>query len=122
MVRRITSLSGNGTYDWLVQRVSAVVLLAWVLVVVGYIVVVDDMNSLQWQGLFSRGWMRIFSLAALLSLCGHAWVGMWTVSTDYLTRSVFGRAAAWLRFAFQLACAIVLLVYFIWCVQILWSI
>ena len=28
--------------------------------------------------------MKIFSLAALVSICAHAWIGMWTLSTDYL--------------------------------------
>lgn len=118
----VTSLGGKGAYDWLVQRVSAVILLAWALLVCGFILVTDGMSSLQWQGLFSRPWMRIFSLAALLSLCGHAWVGMWTVSTDYLTPAMLGRAATVVRLLFQLACLVVLLVYFVWCIQILWSI
>lgn len=122
MVSSITSLGGKGAYDWLVQRVSAVILLAWILVVGGFILVTDDMSALQWQALFNHGWMRMFSLVALLSLCAHAWVGMWTVSTDYLTRAVLGKAATAVRLLFQLACLGVLFVYFVWCVQILWSI
>lgn len=121
-VSSVTSLGGKGAYDWLVQRVSAVVLLAWVLVVGGYILLTDDLDALKWQSLFVSEWMRIFSLAAVLSLCGHAWVGLWTVATDYLTPANLGGAATFVRLLFQLACLVVLFVYFVWSVRILWSI
>ena len=28
--------------------------------------------------------MRLFTLLMILALVGHAWVGMWTVLTDYV--------------------------------------
>lgn len=122
MVTNISSLSGNGAYDWLVQRVSAVVLLAWILCVGGSIFLADDMTYEAWRGLFESTAMRVFSLAALLSLCAHAWVGMWTVSTDYLTAAMLGKAATAVRLLFQLACLLVLFTYFVWGIQILWSV
>ena len=122
MVSSITSLGRNGASDWLIQRVSAIVLLAWILFVVVFIASTDDLTAPLWQELFSHTWMRVFSLAALLSLCAHAWIGMWTISTDYLTAMALGKAATAVRLLFQLACLLVLLTYFVWCVQILWSI
>lgn len=122
MVTSITSLGSNGVYDWLVQRLSAVVLLAWILFVCFFILTTDTLSSQTWQALFNRTWMRVFSMAALLALCAHAWVGMWTISTDYFTAVMLGRAATVVRFLFQLVCLLVLLTYFVWCVQILWSI
>lgn len=122
MVSSVTSLGRSGVSDWLIQRVSAVVLLAYVLFLVGWVVCTGDVTYGQWQGLFAQTWMRVFSLAALLSLCAHAWIGMWTISTDYITGRFFGAAATLVRLLFQLACLAVLLLYFVWCVQILWSI
>lgn len=122
MVTNITSLGRNGVYDWLVQRISAVVLLAYFVFLLVYVATNTDLSFSQWQNLFSHTWMRVFSLTALLSLCAHAWIGMWTISTDYFTSAVLGTAATVIRLGFQLVCLLILISYFVWCVQILWSI
>lgn len=90
MVRSITSLSRSGLLDWLVQRVSAVVLATYSLFMMGYLLF-GSLSYLQWQGLFSGIGFKIYSLAALIALVGHIWVGMWTVATDYVK-------SAWTRF------------------------
>lgn len=120
MVTNVMSLGGNGVYDWLVQRVSAVVLLSWVLFLIFFLAVSEDLTLAAWQGLFAGTGMRLFTLAALLSLCAHAWIGMWTISTDYLTTRALGKAATLVRLAFQLVCLAALLWYFVWCIEILW--
>ncbi len=122
MVTNVTSLGRNGLYDWLIQRVSAVVMLAYMLFLAWAVMTTPDMQFADWRGLFAGTGMKIFSLVALLSLCAHAWIGMWTVSTDYLTPRFVGGSATALRLLFQMACLLVLIVYFIWCVRILWSI
>ena len=122
MVTNITSLGRNGVHDWLVQRISAVVLLAYFVFLIVYVATNTDLSFSQWQNLFSHTWMRVFSLTALLSLCAHAWIGMWTISTDYFTSAVLGTAATVIRLGFQLVCLLILISYFVWCVQILWSI
>jgi succinate dehydrogenase / fumarate reductase membrane anchor subunit len=122
MVTSVTSLGRNGLHDWLVQRVSAVVLLAYFLFLAAYIGMAEELTFIEWRGLFAQSWMKVFSLLALLSLCAHAWIGMWTIATDYLTGMALGAAATVVRLLFQLACLLVLITYFAWCVQILWSI
>ncbi len=122
MVTNVTSLGRNGVYDWLVQRVSAVVMLAWFLFVGGFIATHGDLQFIEWRALFAQIWMKVFTLAALVSLLAHAWIGMWTISTDYLTRLSLGSSATFVRLVFQLICFAILLVYFVWAVQILWSI
>jgi succinate dehydrogenase / fumarate reductase membrane anchor subunit len=66
--------------------------------------------------------MRIFSLLALVALGAHAWVGMWTIATDYLTPMAFGKSATAVRFLFQAVCGVAMFAYFVWGVQILWGI
>ncbi len=122
MVTNVTSFGRSGLYDWVVQRVSAVILLTYVLFMVYVFVSTPEMTYLDWQMLFSKTPVRIFSLISLLSLCAHAWIGMWTIATDYLTPMTLGNSANKVRFLFELACLIILFVYFLWCVQILWSI
>ncbi|MFN3578908.1 MAG: succinate dehydrogenase, hydrophobic membrane anchor protein [Pseudomonas sp.] len=122
MVTNVTNLSRSGLYDWMVQRVSAVLLAAYTLFLLGYLIFNPGLSYADWQGLFSQNWMRIFSLLTLVALSVHAWVGMWTISTDYLTPMALGKSATIVRFLFQAACGLLMFVLFVWGVQILWGI
>lgn len=122
MVTNVTSFGRSGLYDWLIQRVSAVVLLLYIIFLAFVLLTTPEMEFQDWQAFFGKTSVRIFSLLALLSLCAHAWIGMWTIATDYLTPTTLGIHAGKVRLLFELACIIVLFVYFIWCIQILWGI
>lgn len=121
MVTSVTSLGRSGVSDWLVQRVSAVILAAYTLYLLGIFALNPNIDYAQWQAIFAGTGMRLFSLLALLSLCAHAWIGMWTISTDYLTSNFFGKYATTLRFLFQALCGLVTFVYLVWGVQIFWG-
>jgi succinate dehydrogenase / fumarate reductase membrane anchor subunit len=121
MVTNVTNFSRSGLYDWMAQRVSAVVLAAYVLFLLGFIVFNPGMGYAEWQALFSNNAMRIFSLLTLVALSVHAWVGMWTISTDYLTPMALGKWATVVRFLFQAACGVVMFAFFVWGVQIFWG-
>lgn len=66
MVTNVTNLSRSGLYDWMAQRVSAVVLAAYFIFLIGYIVANPGLEYAQWHELFAHNGMRIFSLLALL--------------------------------------------------------
>lgn len=107
MVRSITSLSRSGLLDWLIQRVSAVVLGSYAIFMLGYFWVQGGaVDYQQWHGLFSMFWFKIYSLSVLLALVGHIWVGMWTVATDYVKN-------AWARFLLVAFIALVNFIYFV---------
>ena len=122
MVTNVTNLSRSGLYDWMAQRVSAVLLAAYVLFLLGYLITHPGLTYADWQGLFNQNWMRIFSLLTLVALSVHAWVGMWTISTDYLTPMALGKSATVVRFLFQAVCGLAMFVFFVWGVQNLWGI
>ena len=119
-VKPVTSLGRSGLSDWLVQRITAVVLLAYTLFIVIALFAID-MDYTRWKALFAHTWVRAFSIAALLSIAAHAWIGLWAVSTDYLTERLLGAKATFLRLGFQALCAILLFVYIVWGIQILWG-
>jgi succinate dehydrogenase / fumarate reductase membrane anchor subunit len=121
MVTSTATMGRSGLYDWFVQRVSAVILLAYVLVCVGWMLVNNGFGYTGWTALFSQTWMRVFSLLALISLAGHAWVGLWVVFTDYLTERMLGPAGKVLRVIAETISAIIMVTYFIWGIQILWG-
>ena len=122
MVTNVTNFSRSGLYDWMAQRVSAVVLAAFFLFLLGFLVANPGLTYADWHGLFAKNWMRIFSLLAVVALSVHAWVGMWTISTDYLTPMALGKKATAVRLLFQAVCGIAMFAYFVWGVQILWGI
>lgn len=114
MVATVTNLTRNGLKDWLVQRVSAVILAAYVLFVMAYLIGHPHLDFDHWAGLFANGYMRIFTLMALLSLIAHAWVGMWTIFTDYIHNGL-------IRGVLQVLMILAFVIYFFWCIGILWS-
>jgi len=115
MVTSITSFGRSGLYDWMIQRVTAVVLLTYTVFMIGYLLFNGDMDYNQWRGLFDSFAMRIYSLLALLSLAAHAWIGLWSVTTDYIKQTGA-------RFLVQSGCGLLTFIYVVWGIQILWGI
>ena len=115
MVTSITSFGRSGLYDWMMQRVTAVVLASYSIFMVAYVLLSPDLDYNTWKGLFEGTAMRIFSLLALLSLVAHSWIGMWSISTDYIKPTG-------IRFVFQSVCGLLAFIYVVWGVQILWGV
>jgi succinate dehydrogenase / fumarate reductase, membrane anchor subunit len=121
MVTAVTNLGRSGLSDWVIQRVTAVVLLAYTLFITGVLLFGPELNYAEWKALFDMTWVRVFSLAAIISTAMHAWIGLWSVSTDYLTERLMGPKGNVLRLLFQAFVAIALFTYVVWGIQILWG-
>jgi succinate dehydrogenase / fumarate reductase membrane anchor subunit len=76
-------LGTSGLRDWKIQRLSAVILalygaylflMAW-----GH---TTDFES--WVLVFEHPSVRASTIVALFALLFHAWIGVWTITTDYL--------------------------------------
>jgi len=119
MVKSVTNFGRNGLSDFLIQRITSVVLLAY-FVFIAY-VVLGGVTYPEWRDLFAATWMRIFSVATLLSLIFHCWIGMWGVLSDYVTERLMGAKGNVLRFLLQLLFGAALFIYLIWGLQIVWG-
>lgn len=115
MVSSVTSLGRSGVYDWLIQRVTAVIIAAYFILVMGFLLTHSPLAYEDWFAFITCTPMQIFSLLAFVATAAHAWIGLWTISTDYIKHSG-------LRLAFQLVCALAILACFIWAIMILWGI
>ena len=115
MVSIALGFGRNGLQDWLFQRITAVILGAYFIFIFSQIVSQPDLDFYTWNALFSGTGMKFFSHIALFSLVAHTWIGLWTISTDYLK-------PLWVRLPFQMFVNLVLIGYLIWGVSILWSI
>ena len=122
MVTTVTSLGRSGISDWLIQRISAVVMTAYLIFVLVYFYSNPELNYQQWVELHSSLSMRIFSLLTILSIAAHGWIGMWCVLTDYVTVRLLGPKATAIRMILQLAMIAITLLYVIWAIDILWGI
>lgn len=121
MVTAVTNFGRSGLSDWLVQRITAIVLLAYTVFIVSVLFFGPQLGFAEWKALFAQTWVRIFSLGAVLSIAAHAWIGLWSVTTDYLTERLMGPKATVLRLLVQAFIAIVLFTYVVWGIQILWG-
>jgi len=121
MVTAVTNLGRSGLSDWIIQRVSAVVLAAYTIFICTFLLVTPDLTYELWRELFSELWMRVFSLLALLSIAAHGWIGLWNVITDYLTTRLLGSPALPLRMVILGIYGLITISYLVWGIEILWG-
>ena len=121
MVSQAFSFSKTGVSDWFIQRVSAVILAVYSLVIVGFCLLQGEMTFAAWSGLFATTWMQVFTLVVILATCAHAWIGMWTIGTDYIRPHTMGAGANARRYYYQVICLIITGVYLVWGVRIIWG-
>jgi len=114
MVNRTVVGAHYGLRDWLVQRVTAVVMALYVVTIAGFLLLQPNLGYDVWTGLFSSQIVRSFSLLFLLSLFYHAWIGVRDVVMDYIK-------LAGLRLVIHVLVVLALVLYTIWSVQILWG-
>jgi len=120
-IKSATGLTGSGSRDWIVQRISAVVLAVYSVVLLGFFLTHSNVTFVEWSSFMTSLPMRLFSLVAILALAGHAWVGMWTVFTDYITSGKMGESAPRLRLVLQTLMILAILVFLFWGIMIFWG-
>lgn len=120
-IKSATGLTGSGSRDWIVQRISAVVLAVYSVVLLGFFLIHGNVDFFEWSAFMTSLPMRLFSLVTIIALAGHAWVGMWTVFTDYITTGKLGSSASSLRLVLQSLMIIAILVYLFWGIMIFWG-
>ena len=111
---RIVTGAHYGLRDWLIQRVSAVFMIAYVFLLVTILIISAPQDYAAWKAIFSNQWLRIVSLLFFAGLFWHAWIGVRNILMDYVhvTR---------IRFILHILVIFSLLFYFVWSVEILWS-
>jgi succinate dehydrogenase / fumarate reductase membrane anchor subunit len=114
MPHRVVVGAHYGWRDWLVQRVTAVVMTLYTLLFLGLLLWHGGLDYAAWKATFANPLFRIASFAFMLSLLWHAWVGVRNVAMDYLK-------PVWLRLTFDVAVICLLVGYAGWTIQILWG-
>ena len=120
-VTNVTSLTRSGLSDFVIQRVSAVVMAVYTLCLLGFFVANPDLTHEHLVAYFGSTPMVLFSTLTVLATAAHAWIGMWTVGTDYIRPHYFGKHATSFRLTYQAGCVALLFVYVAWALQLFWS-
>ncbi len=114
MVSRVVTGAHYGLRDWLIQRITAVLMAVYSAVLVAWLLLQPHLDYDIWTALFSGQPMRSFTLLFLLSVFYHAWIGVRDIVMDYVK-------PAGVRLAIHVVVILVLILYIIWAVQILWE-
>lgn len=113
--KRLVVGAHYGMRDWLVQRLTAVVMAAYTVILLIAFLGAGNFSYEGWAGMFARQWFKITSFVAFSALFYHAWVGMRDIWMDYI-KPVF------LRLILQVATALWLVGCAGWAAQILWRV
>ncbi|KTD75670.1 succinate dehydrogenase, hydrophobic membrane anchor protein [Legionella waltersii] len=114
MVNNVTSLTGNGLKDWLIQRVTAVYFAGYSVFLLVFFLMHPGLNFGQWHALFANQAFKLATAIALIAMTLHAWIGIWTVTTDYMKCTI-------IRLSVQMLVVLWLLSQFIWGMMIVWG-
>ncbi|HEY0665487.1 MAG TPA: succinate dehydrogenase, hydrophobic membrane anchor protein [Gallionella sp.] len=114
MVNRVVVGAHYGLRDWLIQRVTAVVMAGYSTALAGWLLLQPYVDYDVWTGLFSGLPVRTFTLLFLLSLFWHAWIGVRDIVMDYVK-------PAGARLVIHVLVILAMIVYSVWSVQILWG-
>ena len=103
-----------GLRDWLSQRITALVITLYTLVLVGAVMWHGGMDYPTWRGLFAGGAFRVLSFLFLVAVMYHAWVGVRNILMDYVHPTG-------VRLVLQGLVICTLIGYVGWAIQILWG-
>lgn len=102
----------EGLRPWVIQRISAVVIAAWLVYVVVCLMCATNMEYLTWREWLYTSWNSLFTGLFILALLFHAWIGMRDVVLDYIHN-------VWMRLGILSAIIVTLLVCGLWSLRIL---
>lgn len=103
-----------GLGAWLMQRLTAVVMVAYTLLMAGILLWCPPASHADWKGLFSGSFVRLATMLFFLALLYHAWVGVRDIVMDYVKPTG-------IRLALQALVGTALVFYLVWSVSILWG-
>ena len=111
--KRIVVGAHYGFRDWLSQRVTAVLMALFTVVLLLQVLFGGPLGYERWAGIFAQQWMKFLTFTVIVSLLYHAWVGVRDIWMDYIK-------PVGLRLALQVFTLVWLVGCAGWAVQVLW--
>ena len=117
--KRLVVGAHYGTSEFIIQRVTAMILAIYTLVFLVGILTMSGFNYVSWKNLFTFTCFfipmgQILATLAMISLAWHAWIGVRDIYMDYIKPTA-------VRLTLQVLTIVLLVGYAIWAINILWS-
>lgn len=103
----------RGFRDWLIQRISAVLVAAYVIWLLVYACLHPLEDFTAWSRLLHSPIFSVITSVVLVVFIAHAWIGLWTVATDYIQPKRVQRSVL-------VAIGLLLCVYLVYGLVIVW--
>ncbi len=114
--RRTVVGAHYGMRDWLSQRVTAVLMALFTVVVLAQLLLTrGPVGYDKWAGIFGAQWMKVLTFSVIAALLWHVWVGMRDVLMDYIK-------PIGVRLALQVFVIVWLTGCAGWAIQVLWRV
>ena len=111
--KRLVVGAHYGLRDWLSQRVTALLMALFTVVLIVQLLFGAKLGYVRWAQIFSAQWMKVLTFVVIVSLAWHAWVGIRDVWMDYVK-------PVGVRLALQVFTIVWLAGCMGWAVQVLW--
>ena len=111
--KRLVVGAHYGLKEWIIQRVTAIVMVVFTVVLLVDYCVTGSATYEGWSSLFSNQLMKLLTLLTLFSLFYHAWIGVRDIWMDYIK-------PVGVRLALHIFTIVWLLSCLGWAVQVLW--
>jgi succinate dehydrogenase / fumarate reductase, membrane anchor subunit len=111
--KRVVVGAHYGLRDWMAQRITAVLMAVFTVVLLVQVLLPGPMGYNRWAGIFSNQAMKLLTLVVVIALAYHVWVGIRDVLMDYVRPLVA-------RLVLQVSTIVWLLACTAWSVQVLW--
>jgi succinate dehydrogenase membrane anchor subunit len=103
-----------GLTDWLIQRLSAVIMAIYTMLLLGIALWNGGIDHALWTDLFAHGAFKLASFLFMVALLYHAWIGVRDILMDYIK-------PAGVRLLLESVTVVVLVGYLGWTLQLLWG-
>jgi succinate dehydrogenase / fumarate reductase membrane anchor subunit len=113
--KRLVVGAHYGLGGWMAQRFTAIVMIAYTIILMVAFFGARDFSYDGWAGLFAQAWMKIATIVTLLALAYHVWVGMRDIWMDYIKPTG-------LRMLLQFATIVWLIACLAYAVIVLWRV
>ena len=113
--KRLVVGAHYGMSDWLAQRVTAIMMALYTIILLISFLTAGNFSYEGWAGLFAQQWFKLATFVTFLSLFYHAWVGMRDIWMDYVQ-------PVGARLTLQIATIVWLIGCAGWAAQIIWRV
>jgi succinate dehydrogenase / fumarate reductase membrane anchor subunit len=113
--KRLVVGAHYGLKDWLMQRVTAVVMAVYTMILLSLFLGSNRFNYESWTRIFSLQWFKISTFLTFIALFLHAWVGVRDIWMDYIKPTSIRLTLQIFTILWVISCAV-------WTAQILWRV